>query len=571
MSARKFFTGIVVISNLEKLKKCKNRKQLAVLLNIAPSFLSYSLYKTSETDKYTTFQIPKRSGGTRTINAPNSELKTIQGRTSNLLYDCYKVIHPKFKNTNFELSHAFQKERGLSIASNAARHCNRRFVFNLDFQDFFGCFNFGRVRGYFLTNKNFQLENEVATTLAQICCHDNRLPQGAPTSPIVTELITRILDLRIQKIAKDNRCSYSRYADDLTFSTNKKVFPEEIARVTEEGNWAIGYKLLNKIHNSGFIINQTKTRMHYCDSRQEATGLIINKKVNIPKEYSKKVRSMCHSLFTKGQCHVGENPDEKVSTKVLRGMLAHIYFIKSRKNKYLKNETPAFIRQYRDFLYFQNFYNNSKPTILCEGKTDYIYLNCAIKSLYEKFQNLAKKSSNSQKVELLISFFKYSKTSELVTTLKGGSGNFKDFVHGYDKIYETFTAPTESQPVLIVIDSDQGNDILWNMLRGTYKFEGEKWDEKFYFLTKNLYIIPIPKIDNEDTCMEQLFEKNILNTKLNGKSFSYKSDPNIKTEYGKHIFSQKVILKGQNINFSNFEGLLENIEVAISDYSNKLK
>lgn len=186
-----------------------------------------------------------------------------------MLYDCYSELNPVLENKNRALSHAFQKKRGLSIASNGAKHRNKRFVFNLDFEDFFGSFNFGRVRGFFLSNREFKLDDEVATSLAQICCHDNKLPQGAPTSPIVTELITRILDVRLSKIAKAYGCSYSRYADDLTFSTNKRVFPSEVAEPEPTGKWKVGYEVLNKIHNSGFAINMSKTRMQFSDSRQQ--------------------------------------------------------------------------------------------------------------------------------------------------------------------------------------------------------------------------------------------------------------------------------------------------------------
>ena len=82
-----------------------------------------------------------------------------------------------------------------------------------------------RVRGYFIKNKNFFLNENVATTIAQIACHNNSLPQGSPSSPVISNLLAHLLDMRISRIAKKARCSYTRYADDLTFSCSKKTFP----------------------------------------------------------------------------------------------------------------------------------------------------------------------------------------------------------------------------------------------------------------------------------------------------------------------------------------------------------
>ena len=118
---------------------------------------------------------------------------------------------------------------GRSIITNARQHRNRRYVFNVDIQDFFGSINFGRIRGYFIADKNFQLQSKVATVLAQIACFENALPQGSPCSPIISNLIGHIVDIHLAKLAARVGCTYTRYADDLTFSTNKPTFPNQIA------------------------------------------------------------------------------------------------------------------------------------------------------------------------------------------------------------------------------------------------------------------------------------------------------------------------------------------------------
>ena len=95
-------------------------------------------------------------------------------------------------------------------------------------RNFFPSINFGRVRGFFLKDKHFSLQPPVATVLAQIACFENELPQGSPCSPVISNLIGHVLDGRLARFAKTHKCTYSRYADDITFSTSRKDFPPEI-------------------------------------------------------------------------------------------------------------------------------------------------------------------------------------------------------------------------------------------------------------------------------------------------------------------------------------------------------
>ena len=578
-----------MVNKLEKLQALKSRSDLARLIGVQPKHLSFTLYKIPEKLRYTEFTIPKASGGTRDIHAPNSHLKAIQSRTSGLLYECHHVIHPRNDVTNLELSHAFQKNRGLSIASNGSKHRNKRFVFNMDLKDFFGSFNFGRVRGFFLSNNQFGLNVEVATTLAQICCHENKLPQGAPTSPIVTEFITRILDVRLSKIAKRNGCTYSRYADDLTFSTNKRDFPTEIASLGLDGQWTAGSAIINKIHTSGFEINPKKYRLQFADSRQEATGLVVNKKVNVSKNYSKQVRYMAHSLFHKGECFVQE-PQTKlpivVSNHVLGGKLAHQFHIKSQEYLDTKgkafpvarfekdgNRAPAYYRNYADFIYFQNFFQNKLPTILCEGVTDNIYIKCAIKSLHSKVPSLGYASITKAKVELLCSFYNYSPTAQAVTKLTGGANPLKTFIETYGVTFARFKAASIERPVIIVVDNDKANNGLWQMLEEKFKLTGADGSHDFYHVTKNLYVVPIPKIGVADTFIEHLFDAKTLASKLNDKTFDLeqKGKKIAQNKYGKMAFAKDVVRKKRaKIDFSGFLPLLENVEKAALQHKKML-
>jgi len=226
--------------------------------------------------------------------------------------------------------------------------------------------------------------------LAQIACHENQLPQGSPCSPPISNLIANILDMRLNKLATHCRCTYTRYADDITFSTNERNFPERIAvRNGSPHEWIPSEELISRITTAGFLINHDKTRMQYQDSRQDTTGLIVNRKINVPVEYYKLTRAMCHRLFTQGeaQLKVGELY-VPVEQDTLRGRLSFIYFVcnKASVDTNVNNShRPNYIKLYTSFLNYTSFLGIKQPTIICEGKTDTIYIRSALRSLKPKF------------------------------------------------------------------------------------------------------------------------------------------------------------------------------------------
>ena len=248
------------------------------MLGFKPKAVSYILYKQPPATKYKTFQIPKRNGGQRTIKAPVDGLKLLQRKLSDLLQDCIDEIAVA-NNRKDRTAHGFKRKR--SIITNARQHRHRRWVLNLDLEEFFPSINFGRVRGFLLKNRDFELDEDVATVIAQIACHENSLPQGSPSSPVISNLIAHLLDMRLVKLASEAGCTYSRYADDLTFSTNKKEFSENIAvpsgtEGTASHSWLPGEALQKVIERTGFRINAKKTHLMYRTSRLAVTGLVVN-------------------------------------------------------------------------------------------------------------------------------------------------------------------------------------------------------------------------------------------------------------------------------------------------------
>ncbi|MBE3133112.1 MAG: RNA-directed DNA polymerase, partial [Acidobacteria bacterium] len=188
----------------ERFFALETREAVANLLEIKYGHLMWCVYRVPLSQRYTHFSLPKKSGGNRTIMAPVSTLKLVQRKLSQVLSAVYK---PK------PSAHGFL--RGRSIVTNARQHAGNKYVLNLDLKDFFPSINYGRVRGL-LMGTPYKRKPGVATLLAAICCADNQLPQGAPTSPIVSNMICAKMDSQLQKLAEENRCFYTRYADDMT-------------------------------------------------------------------------------------------------------------------------------------------------------------------------------------------------------------------------------------------------------------------------------------------------------------------------------------------------------------------
>jgi RNA-directed DNA polymerase len=267
---------------VEAFRQLHSSRDVADLLQVSFARLSYHLRNGSK-GAYHRFHIPKKSGKPREIVAPISALKMIQRKLSDILYHVYEPKAPV---------QGFVRER--SILSNARMHAGQRWVLNLDLVDFFPSIHFGRVRGMF-EGKLFGFNREVATTLARICCFESKLPQGAPTSPIISNLICARLDAELRRVAQVSRCIYTRYADDIVISTSMDPFPIEIATLAPypaDPALRIGESISNVIVRNGFTINPAKSRLRSWRRRQEVTGLTVNRFPNVKRRFVKRIRAM---------------------------------------------------------------------------------------------------------------------------------------------------------------------------------------------------------------------------------------------------------------------------------------
>ncbi|OFC37016.1 retron Ec67 family RNA-directed DNA polymerase/endonuclease [Acidithiobacillus caldus] len=566
------------MSSLTQLQRAKDLADLAKLLGFTPKGVSFVLYKMGETKKYRSFEIPKKSGGFRIIHAPEPQLALLQRRLAKFLYDCVQERKKKYPRFWFA-SHGFHQ--GRTIVSNAEVHKRRRFVFNIDLENFFGMINFGRVRGFFLHDSMFVLEPKIATIIAQIACHENVLPQGSPCSPVISNLIGNILDSRLLALARDARCTYTRYADDLTFSTNEKFFPTEIAVNVHGADWQVASKLKKTIEKTGFLINPAKTRMSLRRSRQTVTGLVVNDKVNINQDYYRTARAMCHNLFHTGlYFKPGHGPaDATDNLNPLEGTLSHIYFIKKRRdrcqrvNKLAENAREFYPPKapealYRKFLFYKYFAAPAAPLLITEGVSDIIYLQCAIRALAQKFPLLGKEEAG--KVKSLVRFLRPSSTSRDVLGLVHGTAGQATLIQQYDNMLKNFLHMPMAHPVIIICDNDDGIVSLSKKVRSKFdKIVSKTTTDSFYHLCLNLYMVKVPEGDPPAaTDIESLFDPELLTKVLDGKTFNPKKDHEDQTEYGKVVFAKAVIkANAETVDFSGFEDLLTRVEDVIRHYA----
>jgi hypothetical protein len=285
-------------------RKMQSKEDFLALLNYAKKILYGEQYRpfllkhlnyhsnpASNTRRYVQFTIKKKAGGERIIHSPNKGLKAIQ-KCLNLIFQAMYDVHGNAKGF----------VPGRSVVDNALVHAGSVHVYNIDLKDFFPSIDQARVWSR-LKLKPFGLngsagKHELANIIAALCCQEmlvdrlgadgewrqerrNVLPQGAPTSPVLTNIICEQLDYYLSKVALRFNLKYSRYADDITFSSANFVYGKNGAFIQE---------LEKQIAKHGFHIKTSKTRLQKRGFRQEVTGLVVNEKPNVQRRYVKALR-----------------------------------------------------------------------------------------------------------------------------------------------------------------------------------------------------------------------------------------------------------------------------------------
>lgn len=251
---------------------------------------------------------PKKNGGIRSICAPSDDLKAMQRRISKVLLS---RLQPHDACTGFR--------KGRSIVTNSTPHVDKDFVLNIDIKDFFPSIAMPRVIGLFRT---LGFDQHASHALAKIVTFEGKLPQGAPSSPEVANLVCRTLDKRISGFCAPRGFSYTRYCDDITISG--------------AGDGSEIMSVLSRIiREEGFTVNDTKTRVRSRNQRQMVTGVVVNSWANLPREERKRMRA----IFKQAD----QNPEQfKMHHSTLAGKVSFAEMILGGDNEKLK--------QYREVL-----------------------------------------------------------------------------------------------------------------------------------------------------------------------------------------------------------------------------
>ena len=251
---------------------------------------------------YQEFWMRKRSGGYRMISAPDKDLQAIQSTIYSRILSSVTIVHPA----------AVGFRCGRSVVDNAAPHLGKRCVLKMDIHDFFGSIRSPRVRQTF---KKIGYPENVSKVLGALCCLHRHLPQGAPTSPALSNIVGYEMDRKLAALAAEYGLTYTRYADDLTFSGD--VFPKE----------QIIPQVKRIIRDEKFEPNHKKTHFMNQSSRKIITGVSVASgvKLTIPKSKKREIRKNVYFILTKGlaehQRRIGSH--DPAYLKRLIGMLCY--------------------------------------------------------------------------------------------------------------------------------------------------------------------------------------------------------------------------------------------------------
>lgn len=245
----------------------------------------FSLKEVVNNPIYRTYKLSKKAGGYRTIDSPDDKLKLVQRNLNDFLQSYYLCV--KSNSVHGFVPKFAHFEKRVNIVENAKPHIGKKYVLNLDLKDFFDGISAYRIKEMFF-GKHFNFNESVATALTLLVSYNGKLPTGAPTSPVISNFICLELDQCLMEFSKTYGLTYTRYADDLTFSSNNEISDMLLLMIKE----------IIKLNN--FKVNNKKVRIKSSARQQLVTGLVVNKKVNVDRKLIKQVRAMLYHTKTEG-------------------------------------------------------------------------------------------------------------------------------------------------------------------------------------------------------------------------------------------------------------------------------
>ena len=244
-----------------------------------------NLEKTINTPDYKHYAIKKKRGGKRNIFVPEERLMKIQKRLNYFLQAWYLCIKPSEVH-GFVINPRYLGKH-CNIVANASVHTGKKHVLNIDLKDFFPSISAKRIKTLF-SSPYFNYNEQIALALTFLTTYRSKLPTGAPTSPVLSNFVCLELDANLRTFCQKNALHYSRYADDLTFSSDTIIAQDTI------------HNIIQLINKNGFEINKKKFRLKSSYRKQTVTGLTVNEKVNVDRKLLKKIRAMLHDWSKNG-------------------------------------------------------------------------------------------------------------------------------------------------------------------------------------------------------------------------------------------------------------------------------
>lgn len=305
-------------------------------------FLSFNR-EVSKVHHYRRFTLPKKTGGVRLISAPMPRLKRVQ----------YWVLDNVLNKLDVnDVAHGFRANR--SIVSNATPHVGKDVVINMDLENFFPSLNFRRVKGLFIS---LGYSHAIATVLGLLTTEadveeveidgqrwfvqqgERKLPQGAPTSPAITNIVCRRFDELVQACAAKYGLEYTRYADDLTFSGND---------IDKKKIQSFLFQVRGIIFSQGFKPHPKKTRVMHSSRRQEVTGVVVNDKLSVTRAKLKKLRAVLRQLELDGpQGKTWEGAKDDAVPEAVLGYARFVAMVDKEKGEPLVQRAKAILQQHR--------------------------------------------------------------------------------------------------------------------------------------------------------------------------------------------------------------------------------